>query len=533
MDIALTVLGGLGLFLYGMTTMSDGLQKTAGNELKKIIEILTTNIYMGILVGTLVTVLIQSSSGTTVMVIGFVNAGIMSLTQAAGVIMGANIGTTITGQIIALNLSEYAPIAVIAGVVLLMFSPEKRTRDIAEVIIGIGILFIGMDMMSSGLVLLSKYPEFIRIMSTLDNPFLGIIFGFVLTTLVQSSSASVGMLQALGTEGLININRAVPILLGGNIGTTTTGMLSSIGAKKNAKRAAIINLIFKIVGTVVFMLFLDTPVRKLILAISPTNVPRQIANTHSLFNIISVLILLPFVNIIIKIANWIVPGEDEEEETATIYLDKRITETPSIALGQVHKEILRMTDLVLTNLVEVKEALISKDASKSEDILEREDLIDQLDQEITNYLIDLSNQTLSDLQQNEINKFLYTVNDLERMGDHVNNLEELTQYMLNEDISFTDPAMQGLTDLFNKCIEVVTATKTAFEYTDTEVSKKIQEIEDEVDRIEESNRNKHIERSNKKICGAKPGMVFLEALSNLERLSDHANNIADYILNTF
>src|SRR5699024_10661537 len=310
-------------------------------------------------------------------------------------------------------------------------------------------------------------------------------------------------------------------------------MLSSIGAKKNAKRAAIINLIFKIAGTVIFMLFLDMPIRKLVLAISPTNVSRQIANTHSLFNIISVLLLLPFVNIIIKIANWIVPGEDEEEETATIYLDKRITETPSIALGQVHKEILRMTDLVLTNLVEVKEALISKDASKSEDILEREDLIDQLDQEITNYLIDLSNQTLSDLQQNEINKFLYTVNDLERMGDHVNNLEELTQYMLDEDISFTDPAMHGLTDLFNKCIEVVTATKTAFEYTDTEVSKKIQEIEDEVDRIEESNRNKHIERSNKKICGAKPGMVFLEALSNLERLSDHANNIADYILNTF
>src|SRR5699024_9784618 len=279
----------------------------------KIIEILTTNIYMGILVGTLVTVLIQSSSGTTVMVIGFVNAGIMSLTQAAGVIMGANIGTTITGQLIALNLSEYAPLAVIIGVVLLMFSPKKKIKDLAEVIIGVGILFIGMDMMSGGLVLLSEFPEFIRIMSTLDNPFLGIIFGFVLTTLVQSSSASVGMLQALGTEGLININRAVPIFLGRKIRITTTTMLLSIATKKNAKRVSIINLIFKIVSTVVFMLFIHTPVRKLILAISPTNVPRQIANTHSLFNISSVLILLPFVIIIIKLANWIVHGADEEE----------------------------------------------------------------------------------------------------------------------------------------------------------------------------------------------------------------------------
>lgn len=533
MDIALTVLGGLGLFLYGMTMMSAGLQKTAGNELKKIIEILTTNIYMGILVGTLVTVLIQSSSGTTVMVIGFVNAGIMSLTQAAGVIMGANIGTTITGQLIALNLSEYAPLAVIIGVILLMFSPKKKIKDLAEVIIGVGILFIGMDMMSGGLVLLSEFPEFIRVMSTLDNPILGILFGFILTTLVQSSSASVGLLQALGTEGLININRAVPILLGGNIGTTTTGMLSSIGAKKNAKRAAIINLIFKIVGTVIFMLFLDMPIRKLVLAISPTNVSRQIANTHSLFNIISVLLLLPFVDLIIKIANWIVPGEDEEEETATIYLDKRITETPSIALGQVHKEILRMTDLVLENLVEVKDALINKDLSQCDNIMEREDLVDQLDQEITTYLMNLSNETLSDLQQNQINKYLYTVNDIERMGDHVDNLEKLARYMVENDIDFTDPAMKGLTDLFDKCIQVVTATKTAFEFTDADLSRAVYEIEDEVDRIEENNRNKHIERSNKKICGAKPGMVFLEALSNLERLSDHANNIADYILNTF
>src|SRR5699024_4423146 len=310
-------------------------------------------------------------------------------------------------------------------------------------------------------------------------------------------------------------------------------MLSSIGAKKNAKRAAIINLIFKIAGTVIFMLFLDMPIRKLVLAISPTNVSRQIANTHSLFNIISVLLLLPFVNIIIKIANWIVPGEDEEEETATIYLDKRITETPSIALGQVHKEILRMTDLVLENLVEVKDSLTNKDLSQSDKILERENLIDQLDQEITTYLMDLSNETLADLQQNQINKYLYTVNDIERMGDHIDNLEQLPRHMVENDIALTDPAMEGLTDLFDKCNQIVSATTTALKSTDADLSPRVYDIAEEVDRIEENNTNTHIERSNKTICGAKPGMVFLEALSNLQRLSDHANNIADYILNTF
>ena len=533
MNIALTVLGGLGLFLYGMTMMSAGLQKTAGNELKKIIEVLTTNIYMGVLVGTVVSVLIQSSSGTSVMVIGFVNAGIMSLTQAAGVIMGANIGTTITGQLIAFNLAEYAPLAVIIGVALLIFASKKRVRDIAEVIIGVGILFIGMDMMSGGLVLLSEYPEFVRLMSTLDNPILGVISGLLLTTLVQSSSAAVGLLQALGTEGLINIQHAFPVLLGGNIGTTTTGLLSSIGANKNAKRTALINLIFNVIGTLIFMLFLNIPIRNLVLAISPDNVSRQIANAHSFFNIITVLIQLPFVGYIIKFATWAIPGKDETEKTATIYLDKRIIETPSIALGQVHKEILRMADLVLENLTQVKEALLNKDMELVEDILEREKLINQLDHEITNYLMNLSNEALSDLQQTEVNKSLYTVNDFERMGDHVDNLERLTEYMVENDVIFTDTAVKDLTSLFDKCIEVVKTTKKAFESSDETLSRKIYKIEDEVDKIEEDNRDKHIERSNKKICGAESGMIFLEALNNLERLSDHANNIATYILNTF
>lgn len=533
MNIALPVLGGLGLFLYGMTMMSAGLQKAAGNELKKIIEVLTTNIYMGVLVGTLVAMLIQSSGATTVMVIGFVNAGIMTLTQAAGVIMGANIGTTITGQLIAFNLTEYAPLAVVIGVAFYLFSSTKRIRDIAEVIIGVGILFVGMDMMGNGLTMLAELPSFVQFMTTLDNPALGMLAGFMLTTIVQSSSASVGLLQALGAEGLININLAFPILFGENIGKTTTALLSSIGANKKAKKTAVINLIFNVVGTVIFMTILNNPIKNLVLAISPANISRQIANAHSLFNIISVLIQLPLVGLIIRLTNWLIPGEDEDEKTATIYLDKRIFETPSIALGQAHKEILRMSDLVLKNLEQVKQALTNKDISVTKEIIEREDLINQLDQEITNYLMQLSNQTLSDLQQTEINKYLYTVNDFERIGDHVDNLEEMTRYMVENDISFTDPAVKDLIGLFDKCIEIVEVTKKAFEYTDEELSREIYEIEDEVDRIEEESRDRHIERSNQKTCGMESGMVFLDALSNLERLSDHANNIATYILNTF
>lgn len=532
MDIVLTVLGGLGLFLFGMNMMSDSLQKTAGNRLQNIIEVLTKNMFLSIIVGAIITMLIQSSSGTTVMVIGFVNAGMMNLTQAAGVMMGANIGTTITGQLIAFNLSEYAPLAIIGGVVISLFTKQQRIKNFGDVITGIGILFIGMDMMGSGLVLLSSYPQFVDIMTSLNNPVLGILAGLILTTIVQSSSASVGMIQALGAEGLISMSQTFPLIYGANIGTTTTGLISSIGAEKTAKKTALLNMIFKIIGTLVFVTVLQGPVQNIVVSISPDNVSRQIANSHSLFNLVGVLIQLPFVRLIIKFVDKLIPGETEEPEKATIYLDERIAETPAVAIGQVTRETVRLSEFVLDNLRDAQEALMHKDVNLVKQLEEREKLINELDTEITAYLLDLANHDVFDYQHDEINKLLYIVNDLERMGDHVDNLKEITEYLVENDIEFAEDALIGLNEMFEKVIEITMKTREALDTSDRSVAYEISRLEDAINTLEDQNRKEHLDRLNRSIVDPDSGIVYLETLSNLERLADHAYNIATHILNT-
>ncbi len=368
MDIAIPVLGGLGLFLYGMNLMGMGLQKAAGEKLKRLIEILTNNRIMGVIVGALVTMVIQSSSATTVMVIGFVNAGIMDLNQAVGVIMGANIGTTVTAQLIAFDLVAYAPLAVTIGVAVWLMSSRKRYKNTAEILIGFGILFIGMEMMSGGLKPLAGNPRFASIMIGLKDPFLGVLVGMGLTTILQSSSASIGLLQALASQGLISLDIAFPLLFGDNIGTTTTALISSIGTNKTAKRAAVIHFLFNLVGTIVFMTILRKPVEAVVLKISPNSIQRQIANAHTLFNIVNVLIQIPFAGLLVKAAEKLVPGEDGEMEVGGVkYLDQRIIETPSIALGQATKEVLRMGTIVENNLILSAKAF----KTKSENILQR------------------------------------------------------------------------------------------------------------------------------------------------------------------
>ncbi len=530
MDIALPVLGGLGLFLYGMNLMGAGLQRAAGSRLKKIVEVLTTNIFMGVLVGALVTMIIQSSSGTTVMVIGFVNAGIMSLYQATGVIMGANIGTTITAQLIAFNLTDYAPIAVIVGVALWMITSKKSTKDLAEVLIGIGILFIGMDMMGDGLKPLAGSVVFKNLMVSLNNPILGMLAGFGLTTIFQSSSASIGLLQALAGQGLIGINIAFPILFGENIGTTTTTLLSSLGANKTAKRAAWTHFIFNAIGTLIFMTILRYPIAWLVESISPGNISRQIANAHTLFNLINVVIQLPFARFLVKIVEWLIPGDDLKEERVSLYLDDRILETPSIALGQVNKEVLRMGDLVLENLERSKELLVKGDYKLMDELLDKEKLINKLEKEITKYLIQLSHTTLSDEQSDEINTLLYTINDLERIGDHVDNLGELAQSMEEENLVFSQYALDGLEVMYNKCIEVLSKTRKAFEFNNRTLALEVDAIEEIINALETKHRKDHIKRLNNNECEAEPGIIFLDALSNLERVSDHSLNIAMYVL---
>lgn len=529
MGIALPVLGGLGLFLYGMNLMGEGLQKAAGSKLKGIIEKLTSNKLMGVLVGTIVTMIIQSSGATTVMVIGFVNANLMTLTQAASVIMGANVGTTITAQIIAFNLTDYAPIAVIVGVGLWLMASKKKSKDIAEILIGIGILFIGMGMMSDGLKPLADIPGFSKVMISLNNPLLGMLAGLILTTIVQSSSAFVGLLQALASQGLVQMNIAYPILFGSNIGSTTTALISSVGANKTAKRAALIHFLFNIIGTIIFLVFLRLPVEYLVTRISPDNVSRQIANAHTIFNIINIMIQFPFINQLVKIVEYIIPGTDKSDKKESIYLDYRIIETPSIALGQVNKEILHMGDLVLKNMSQSKLALVDGKDEYVDKVLEREKTINELEKEITEYLVQLSNASLSDEQHGEVNILLYTISDIERVGDHLENIVELEQYNISNNISFSELAKGELNEMFEICMKSFTTAMSTFEKRDEDLARKVMTLEDEVDRLEKRNRSNHIERLNNLQCEAGPGIIFLDAISNLERVSDHSLNIAMYV----
>ena len=333
MSIAISILGGLGLFLYGMNIMAQGLQNSAGDRLKRIIELLTSNVVMGVLVGTVVTAIIQSSSATTVMVVGFVNAGIMTLNQAIGVIMGANIGTTVTAQLVSFNLEGLAPIALGIGIILYLFSSKTSVKNIAQILLGFGILFTGMEFMKDAVKPLAEYKGFTDALVGFGHrPILGLLLGFAITGIVQSSSASMGMLIALATQGLIPLSSALPILYGDNIGTCVTSLLSSIGASRNAKRAAIMHLLFNVIGSILFLLILNRPITYIVTQIDPTDAARQIANAHTLFNLINVAILLPFSKYIVKLAIKLVPdNNDENDDKATKYLDERMLETPSIA----------------------------------------------------------------------------------------------------------------------------------------------------------------------------------------------------------
>ncbi len=534
MDIILSVLGGLGLFLFGMNMISESLQKTAGNRLRNIIQVLTKNTFMSVLVGIVVTMLLQSSSGTSVMVVSFANAGLMNLTQAVGVMMGANIGTTFTSQLIAFNISEYAPVAVILGVALSLFASRERIKNYADILTGVGILFIGMDMMGAGLVLLSIYPQFGEFMASLNNPILGILVGFVFTTIVQSSSASVGLLQALGSGGLINMSGAFPILLGNNMGTTTTSLISSIGANKSAKKTAYLNLLINMIGAIAFVLFLQKPIESLVMSMSPDSVSRQIANSHTLFNLVSVLIQLPFINYMVKFVNWILPDDEEKEEKATLYLDERLAEkTPVIAIGQVNKEVVRMTDIILDNLRDAQHAVVSADLGLVEKLEEREKLINVLDEDITNYLLALSNRVMSDEQHSEVNRLMYIVNDLERIGDHIDNLKEITQYLGKQKTEFTEESLIGLNEMFEKAVKMMEKTKEALENLDRGKAYEVIQMERDINALDKENRAAHLDRLNRKEVELESGINFLETVSNLERLSDHAFNIASHILNTF
>ena len=535
MEIIINLMGGLGLFLFGMNLMGDGLQKSAGSKLKKIIELLTSNTIMGVLVGMVVTMVIQSSSATTVMVVGFVNAGIMTLGQAIGVIMGANIGTTITAQLVSLDVDFLAPVALGIGIVIYMFSKKPKNRHIAEILIGFGILFTGMDFMKDAVKPLAGYQGFTDMLVSFGHkPILGVLMGFAITAIVQSSSASMGMLIALASQGLIPITAALPILYGENIGTCVTSLISSIGASRNARRAAIMHLTFNIIGSLIFMFLLSGPIVKLVTYLDPNDAARQIANAHTLFNVLNVLILLPFAKLIVKLAMKLVPENysEEDDEKAVKYIDDRMIETPSIALSNTVKEILRMGDKAKDSLNLSMEALLERSKDKAELSFKREKLINELQKSILNYLLKLSKASLNDDSREAVDGLFNTVNDIERIGDHAENIAELAQSSIESQQGFSDEGKAELINMYNKVISAYTYALEAMRTSNVDLACKVIKMEEQVDIMEKSCRANHMKRLNANSCSIDNGVIYLDVVSNLERVSDHAVNIAQQVISS-
>lgn len=526
------LLGGLGLFIYGMKLMGEGLQKAAGEKLKKILEKITANRILAVLVGAGVTAIIQSSSATTVMTVGFVNAGLMNLFQAAGIIMGANIGTTMTAQLIAFKLTDIAPLILAIGTVMVMFCKKKRHRDIGEIILGFGILFMGMTIMETSMKPLSQMKSFQNLILKLGRyPITGVLVGLCMTATVQSSSATIGILQALAGINAISLSAALPVLFGDNIGTCATALLASIGTCKNAKRAALIHLTFNIIGTIIFMILF-----KFVLYIVPMfggDIQRQIANAHTLFNITNTIIQVPFIPFLVSFVNKIIPGKDEKEDVMALkYLDKRLLETPSIAVGQLNKEVVRMGRLAALNLKTSFECFIKQDENQIKQVTDREEVINFLEREITSFMVLLSRTSISEHQSELVTSLFHVVNDIERIGDHSDNISELAQYRIDNKLAFSETAVKELKNIYELSKTAADYSIDALQGSDTEKAAKVLQIEDKIDEMEKKLRDDHIDRLNKGICYPASGAVFLDILTNFERVGDHSTNIAEMVINT-
>ncbi len=522
--------GGLGLFLFGMKLMGEGLEMAAGNRLKNLVEKLTTNKYMGALVGLLVTAIIQSSSATTVMVVGFVNAGLMNLAQAVGVIMGANIGTTVTGVLIAFKLSTIAPIAIFLGVALLSFCRKNSHKHVGQIIAGFGILFMGMELMSESMEPLSQSEFFTGMMTSLGNPLLGVLVGLVFTAIIQSSSASVGVLQALGAAGAITLPSAIYIIYGQNIGTCVTALLSSVGTNKVARRTAIVHLMFNIFGAVLFILItMLLPFEELIMSLAPNDPVVQISIVHVIFNIVTTAILLPLSNVLIKIACKVIPGEDKEKQGMCLsYLDSRILNTPPIAVAQVIKEVERMGAIATQNFQLSMEAMLDGDEQKIGQVEKNEELINFLNRGITEYLVKINGLDIEDADRVAVGALYHVINDWERVGDHAQNIAELAQLVVDGKANLSYRAVSEIKEMRDLVTDILQKSMAMFakRSQDELLGREIDQIEERIDERTRQLRENHIDRLNQGLCSATSGTVFMDLLTNLERIADHSTNIA-------
>ncbi|WP_175354313.1 MULTISPECIES: Na/Pi cotransporter family protein [Bacillaceae] len=527
-------LGGLGIFLFGIKYMGDGLQKSAGDRLRDLLDKYTTNPIMGILVGILVTVLIQSSSGTTVITVGLVSAGFMTLRQAIGVIMGANIGTTITAFIIGIDVGEYALPIIFVGAFLLFFFKNQKLHNFGQILFGFGLLFYGLELMSSGMKPLRTFEWFHDLTVSLsDYSILGVVVGTVFTLLVQSSSATIGILQGLFGEGLIDLQGALPVLFGDNIGTTITALLASIGASVAARRAACVHILFNVFGTIIFMILL-VPFTSLIGWFQQTlglNPEMTIAFAHGTFNITNTLIMIPFIGVYAWIVTKLIPGKDTVIEYKPEHLDERIIDqSPSIALGQAKKETLRMGEFAIKGLEETYNYLLTNETASLNTGNQIEEALNNLDHKITDYLVKVSTSSLSANESDEHNILMHTITDIERIGDHFENILEFAEYKNTNKATFTDEATEGMSQMFTLTIEAVKEAMAAIENQDKESAYKVLELERKIDKMERQLRKQHVIRLNNGSCSAQASLVYVDILSNLERIGDHAKNIAETII---
>lgn len=544
----LNLFGGLGMFLFGMNTMSSGLERAAGDKLKRIMEKVTGNLVKSVILGIVVAALTQSSSATTVMVVGFVNAGILSLNQAVGIIMGANIGTTITAWILSLNdlpsdvwylamikPTSIAPAAIIVGACFLFFCSKKNIKTIGEFLVGLGLIFIGMEYMSDAMeVVFEQVPSLSQLFATDSNPFVGVLIGAGVTAIIQSSAASVAMLQAVASSTAVAFSTAFSIIMGQNIGTCVTAILSSIGTSKNAKRAAMIHLYFNIIGTIIFLIVIY--LINALIGIPFWNDPvgaTQISMFHSVFNVTVTILLLPFSKFLVFLANVTLRDkktEDTPTDDAFALLDKRFLSTPSIAVNNVHTTMGAMFELTKQNVKKCHKIFKTGNEDLFDEVYQNEKLLDDYEIRLTDYLTQISDTQLSHSDNITVASYFHIVNNIERIGDYCINLCENMRSYMDGGNKFSQDAEQGLNTMFSALENIVEISMQAFKWNDTSLVCKIEPLEEVIDGIQEKLERMHMERLKKKQCAVEIGVIYMEMISNMERIADHCSNIGVSIL---
>lgn len=532
--------GGLGLFLFGMTVMSESIEKVAGAKLRSILEMFTTNRFTGLIVGIIFTGIVQSSSACTVMVVSFVNSGLMSLYQAAGVIYGANIGTTITSQLVSFNLSEAAPVILLLGVLAMMLGKEKpNIAKMGEVIVGFGILFMGLSSMSSAMSGMKDHPGVVNMLGSLESPMLAILMGTALTAVIQSSSVTVSIVLLMANQGLLGLPISMYIILGCNIGSCGSALLASLAGKKDAKRAAMIHFLFNVIGTVILYIIFKIGMDRIVAAImniSGGNEGRFIANAHTIIKVFQVIILLPFSNMIVKLTYLLVPGDDKKvgyrDSLQLKYIGEKVVFNPATAVVEVMKEIERMASLAGENLNRAMNAVITLDKEDIDEVYEVEKNINFLNHAITNYLVKINQTTLPIEDLKSIGALFHVVNDIERIGDHAENVADCARRRIETGIGFSKDAQKEMGDMLNMVNTLIQFSVEMFASSSEEHLEDIMHLEDAVDEKERELQKAHVDRLTRNECSPEAGMLFSDIVSGLERVADHATNIAFSILNS-